>query len=621
MKTFRRSALATAIAGSLVSGGAIAVNLATDGIGEVAIAPFYTVRDGWSTLINLTNTQDVPLVVKVRIHEGLNSRDVFDFNVAMSAFDVFTAVIQEDAQGFPVFISTDVPNDQGDTTCTIPSSVGESATGFPLSTLGYASDSDPDDNDEGPTDADRLREGYIEFIVMGYTLPSTTIGDDIEDHDCGALDTAFEDVNILSTAQQFGEPINALKFNFRLLNPARGVEAGNTATTWANFFNPGNGSGATGNTGDLPDEVLIDPDEFLVIPSDNASCTITRGDERTDSQDNPPSADWIPGEAPGTGSCQNLITAQQDFAFLEPSLADAYPPEANWWDDTFDTYVTALPVGDSLEANGDGTFERGIDAVSATIMRDKLINEWSNNNALGVTTDWIVTQPTKGFYVDADFGDITASQNAIQAALNEQRLASVLDPSDTDNPADSEPDGFSDVPYPPYQRAWAVPSGETFASACNDVSFVFYDRAEQTVVPQTGGVIPSPAPPTPVELDDLCYELSIVSFNGQSAFAEPALNRIDIDTSGLPAATAGWMLLQLDEWEGARLPMDFAASGSSTNFSVGKADVTAANGIRGLPVIGFNLKVRNFGSADANYASTIDHGYTRSYSDFSPPVR
>ena len=34
-------------------------------IGEVAIAPYYTTRDGWMTLINLTNTRPVPIVVKV----------------------------------------------------------------------------------------------------------------------------------------------------------------------------------------------------------------------------------------------------------------------------------------------------------------------------------------------------------------------------------------------------------------------------------------------------------------------------------------------------------------------------------------------------------------------------
>ena len=99
MKMFRGAAVATAIAGSMLSVNAHAVNLATDGVGEVAIAPYYTVRDGWSTLINLTNTQNVPVIVQVRFHEALNSRDVLDFRVALSAFDVFTGVVREAEDG------------------------------------------------------------------------------------------------------------------------------------------------------------------------------------------------------------------------------------------------------------------------------------------------------------------------------------------------------------------------------------------------------------------------------------------------------------------------------------------------------------------------------------------
>jgi hypothetical protein len=88
------AACSATLASAMLASGAGAVNLATDGIGEVAIAPYYTVRDGWQTTMNVINTQDRPIVVKVRVHEGQNSRDVLDFNVALSAYDVFTGVIR-----------------------------------------------------------------------------------------------------------------------------------------------------------------------------------------------------------------------------------------------------------------------------------------------------------------------------------------------------------------------------------------------------------------------------------------------------------------------------------------------------------------------------------------------
>lgn len=649
MKMFRGAAVATAIAGSMLSVNAHAVNLATDGVGEVAIAPYYTVRDGWSTLINLTNTQNVPVIVQVRFHEALNSRDVLDFRVALSAFDVFTGVVREAEDGSgPVFVPTDAPNDDGDYTCTIPSVVATPGREQPLSIGGFQGPTNGDD-DEGPLGVDRLREGYIEFIVGGYAEDNggavraagtdiVNVGAAIEDHDCAALDIAFNDINnpntgdqrILETARQVGEPINALKFNFRLLNPERGVEAGNAATTWANFFNPGEVIAAIQDAG--PDGVAGTADDNVVEPADNATCDITRGVERIDSADaglTPRGTqDWVPGDATLT-SCQNLITAQREYQFLEPSLNDAFPVVANWWDDAYNSAVTAVPTyvnpttGDTVETLGVLAFDptpaaRGVDAMSATIQRSVVFNEWSNNDAFGVSTDWVVTQPTKGFYVDIDLTGTNITTNGLQSALNSERLEALVD-FDGDGTFEE-----ADVPYAPYQSAWEESAaGAQDARSCNEVSFTFYDRAEQTGQAPTGGVIVSPAPPVTVETDELCYEANVVTFNGMTTFSDAggiaALNRLNIVTndagSGLPDAVAGWMLMSLDDFdddnagtagiETASLPVDLTGSAD--------ARVQAFTGIRGLPVIGFTLKVRNFQGPQTSFASTLDHGYFREF--------
>ena len=74
-----------------------AVNLNPDGLGEVLIYPFYTVNGGNDTLLSVVNTTDSVKAVKVRFVESKNSREVLDFNLYLSPYDVWTgAVIDPD---------------------------------------------------------------------------------------------------------------------------------------------------------------------------------------------------------------------------------------------------------------------------------------------------------------------------------------------------------------------------------------------------------------------------------------------------------------------------------------------------------------------------------------------
>jgi hypothetical protein len=68
-----------------------------------------------------------------------------------------------------------------------------------------------------------------------------------------------------------------------------------------------------------------------------------------------------------------------------PSLADANP---------LATVLTNSGGSLTLE------FSRGIDAVSAALTSDMLYNEYLVGAGLGANTDWVVTFPTKRFYVD-----------------------------------------------------------------------------------------------------------------------------------------------------------------------------------------------------------------------------
>ena len=51
----------------------------------------------------------------------------------------------------------------------------------------------------------------------------------------------------------------------------------------------------------------------------------------------------------------------------------------------------------------------GVDAVSAALMVHALYNEYSREPSIGATSEWVVTFPTKRFYVD----DVTYGGTAI----------------------------------------------------------------------------------------------------------------------------------------------------------------------------------------------------------------
>ena len=94
----KKNSLTTAIIAGVagvagLAGVAHAVNLNPDGIGQVLLYPYYTTNGGNSTLITVVNTADVGKAVKVRFLEALNSKEVLDFNLYLSPYDVWSANI------------------------------------------------------------------------------------------------------------------------------------------------------------------------------------------------------------------------------------------------------------------------------------------------------------------------------------------------------------------------------------------------------------------------------------------------------------------------------------------------------------------------------------------------
>jgi len=153
----KRKTLTTALLAGLTGAVGIAnisnaVNLNPDGLGQVLLYPYYTVRNGTDTLISVVNTHNEAKAVKVRFLEGENSREVLDFNLYLSPFDVWTAAVTEADDGSGAVLNT------SDATCTVGPVDGVAFRQFQYTGANA---------DGGSTTLDRTKEGHLEMIEMG----------------------------------------------------------------------------------------------------------------------------------------------------------------------------------------------------------------------------------------------------------------------------------------------------------------------------------------------------------------------------------------------------------------------------------------------------------------------
>ncbi|MBK6981499.1 MAG: hypothetical protein IPH30_08470 [Betaproteobacteria bacterium] len=156
--------IAVVLVGPIEDSGAVA--LSSDGAGQALIYPYYTVRasngNAFNTYVSLLNHTSGVKALRVRFREGRNSREVAEFNLFLSALDVWTAAIVPTSDGARM-ISTD-------RSCTSPALAAPSGEvpGITFSGVGYVGDGHGDE-------LDRVREGWIEVIEMA-TLTGASAG-------------------------------------------------------------------------------------------------------------------------------------------------------------------------------------------------------------------------------------------------------------------------------------------------------------------------------------------------------------------------------------------------------------------------------------------------------------
>jgi hypothetical protein len=230
-------AVASALTGvAMMAVPAHAMNVSQNNLGEVLLFPYYTVKAGNDTLFSITNTSADTAVIKVRWREALNSREVRDFNVVLSPYDMWTGVVTSTADGTGALIRT------FDNTCTSPQLP---AGPFGSREIGFTNALFSGKYADGATESvDRVREGYFEVFLMGQSSRSTSVSSNTLEYnakhvngvprDCAKVDAQFLDVGA-NINPYMSAPMNVLKGHSTIINVSSGKAIDFEPTALENF--------------------------------------------------------------------------------------------------------------------------------------------------------------------------------------------------------------------------------------------------------------------------------------------------------------------------------------------------------------------------------------------------
>ena len=470
------------------------------GLGEALIYPLYSAANGNDTQIHIVNTTDYTKAVKVRFIEARNSAEVLDFNLYLSPQDEWAGVVTANpAEGATGAIIRTVDN-----SCTVPE----------LGTAGGANVGELAGTQTELPNGKILRDQP--FVNFKYLSDA----DLSEDAETGLIRTTEGYIEIIEMGQ---------------LDPSFGL-----------------GNDAVHNASGVPNDCA----ELV------AAWTTTGADVGIWDQD--PQAQlltsWMGGGLYGYGVLINVAegTASGYDAVAIEGFNDAARPsplhfapgdESPSLEDATDE-VVIFNDGASM----DYFFDDGKDAVSALFTTIGISNDYVIDPDLNALTDWVITMPTKRFYVQGD------------PAL----------------PA-----------LPPFSSNW---NGLT---ACEPVAIGVWDREEAFEPPSPDGPVFSPQPPaTPGTDTVICTEVSVVTFGDGSA-----VNASDAIRYGFsPDYNEGWAALS------------FAPTLVNTTLPAGARQLTSSDGevFEGLPATGFAVfeyvnGTLEGGSVLANYAAAVDH--------------
>jgi hypothetical protein len=527
------------------------------GVGHQLILPYFSTQNGNATLINLTNTdQTNGKAVKVRFRSGVDSDNIFDFQVFLSPGDVWSAAITQGADGRAQLSTTDK-------SCTLPASVNQSFTTTRLASYTWPDAVIHDINEQ-------TREGYVEVINMadipqylddpataGYSASTnvnplytaikhvsgvapctqaTLLGIEAAGGEVTAPIAGGLGASSYTGSQQVIAPTTGLMGHWVIINVPRtltfsGPFAAIKASGQTMVVYAGQTSGARAATHAAASRFISYPSFVAVANNIFPYLRLTE--------------DGVLLNQAQTG----VVTTDNDF----PDLSTPYEPG-----------VTLLPG--TQAAN-----------LSQAMLRENVVNEFLTDPAVNAGTDWVISMPTRRYHVSGRGANYGAASDG------------------KGYPATESIDGIAGgVTFAFYQLSQFNQLNQlgqirgAFAangrSSCidTDVRPKYYDR-EDTPSP-SGGVVITGLPLT----YSLCGGANVLSWNN----------------SGSTSSTLGAMLI-LDNW-------DNWDNWDYGNVSDGWATVQMDLG-GGLPVLGSAfIKAYNASAntgVSGNYGAVFPHSY------------
>jgi hypothetical protein len=205
MKTIMKTG---ALSLALGAASASAVELG-QGEGQVLLFPYYTVNNGHSTVLQVSNGRDEAKALRLRIVEGSNGRNVLDFNIYLRPFETFAVAVVADAEGHAQLRAAS----QACTAPTIP------AQGVELRPFDYSFDR----NDGGSQSLQRAREGHVEIFEMGVVTSGLVSA--INGNTCAPLSAAWLAGGVWATNPSSGlvAPTGGLSGSASVVDVTQGV--------------------------------------------------------------------------------------------------------------------------------------------------------------------------------------------------------------------------------------------------------------------------------------------------------------------------------------------------------------------------------------------------------------
>lgn len=244
--------------------------------------------------------------------------------------------------------------------------------------------------------------------------------------------------------------------------------------------------------------------------------------------------------------------------------------------DPVSVVVSSQPTGATAY---EATWAANVDAMSATMMHSSVINEYVLDTATVSQTDWVMTFPTKRFYVTT--------------------------------------------------LAATTPFTNKFIStgSCEPISFTFFNREEAGAV--ASGVDFSPSPPG-VSGANLCWESTVVSVRNGAAHMPTGATSAVLGSVNAQAVHVldsfqnGWAQLTFTGTNATTTGIASVAAGSlAFNINTGTSSVATTQTYLGLPVLGFMARTFFNGtltctgaagatSCQGSYGSLFGHKYLQS---------